>query len=485
MSSRLKILFVAAEADPLVKVGGLGDVAGSLPRALRRLGHDVRLVIPRYSCIDLTGYQTMEWGSVVLPFMGGEESVTINQVVQREGAPTYLLENKRYFERASVYGEADDLERFVLFSRAAMAVPKRLRWQPDILHCHDWHTALISPLLSFARREDAFYKSCASVLTIHNLAYQGWFDDFFAWRADLHRYMPPQENPLRGQLYSLLALGIYYSDIVSTVSETYAKEILTPEYGERLESLLKRRRDSFFGIRNGIDNEQFDPEKDPALAMNFGINSLERRLENKLSLQKRMGLPVNAEIPVVAMVSRLADQKGSEIAAEALSGLLPETNIQFIAQGSGESSYEESLKLLERANHRKARILLNPDFAVTSLIFAGCDILLVPSRFEPCGLAPLIGMRYGAIPVVRRTGGLAETVPDASPDLTKGLGFVFERYDVRELLAAIGRALNAYQNKKGWRALMLRAMKADFSWEASIPKYEALYERAMKGILSQ
>lgn len=485
MGSNFKVLFATAEASPLVKVGGLGDVAGSLTSVLHNAGHDVRLVMPRYGSINRGAYQAVRQGDFSLPFMGGKENIAVTQIMLKEGIPVYLLGNERYFGRQAVYGESDDLERFLLFSMAVMAVPKLLNWQPDILHCHDWHTAVATALLKFARRDDAFYTSCASVLTIHNLAYQGWFDDFFAKRAGLYDYLPLPGDPLRDRSYSMLSLGIYHSDVISTVSETYAREILTPEYGEKLDTLLSSRRGSLFGILNGIDYEQFDPEKDPLIAANYNINSLDRRVKNKLVLQEEVGLPVSTEIPIVAMVGRLADQKGLDITAEAMMELLPETDIQFILLGTGETRYQELLKLVESKNHNKARVLLTVDFRLAQLIFAGCDIFLTPSRFEPCGLTPLIGMRYGAIPVVRRTGGLAETTPDSSSDLQSGLGFVFERYEAGELLAAIKRALTAYQNKEGWRNLMIRAMKADFSWKASLPKYEALYEKARGKVLVQ
>ena len=478
MSDFLKVLFAVAEASPLVKVGGLGDVADSLPRALRRVGYDARIVMPRYGIISLEGYQTIGQDSFSMPFMGSQEDVAITEVLLKDGMTIYLVENKRYFDRMAIYGENDDLERFLFFSQVVMEVPKRLNWQPDILHCHDWHTGMVAPLLKVAHRDDAFYSSCASVFTIHNLAYQGWFDDHFAGRAGLYAYLPPPGDPLRGKAYSMLALGIYHSDIISTVSETYAREILTPEYGEGLETLLQSRQESLFGILNGVDYEQFDPATDRIIAANYDVNNLDRRIANKLALQTKIGLPANAEIPLVGMAGRLVDQKGPDLAAEALTLLLPQADVQLILQGTGETRYHELLDKLESLHTRKARMFLVLDFSLAQLIFAGCDIFLMPSRFEPCGLAPLIAMRYGAIPVVRRTGGLAETVQDCSPDLSSGLGFVFERYDVNELLVALRRALSGFEKKEEWQKLMIRAMKADFSWNASIPKYKALYERA-------
>lgn len=487
MNHSFKVLFVAAEVNPLAKVGGLGDVVGSLPQALRQAGHDVRVTMPKYGSINLEGYQAARQGTFTIPFMGEQEEIGIIQVLLRNVVPVYLLENKRYFDRLAIYGENDDLERFLFFSMAAMEVPKKLNWQPDILHCHDWHAGMVPPLLKVAYRNDAFYSFCASIFTIHNLAYQGWFDDLFAERTGLYEYIPPLGNFFRDKCYSMTGLGIYHSDLVSTVSETYAREILTPEYGEGMETLLQRRQDSLFGILNGVDYEQFDSSTDRIIAANYDISSLDKRIANKTALQEKAGLPVNAAIPLLGFAGRLVDQKGIDILAGgngALESLLAEEDVQFVLQGVGDMEYEESFKKLESLYPKKVRIFLTLDFSLAQLIFAGCDIFLMPSRFEPCGLAPLIAMRYGSIPVVRRTGGLTETVAGCSPDPSECLGFVFERYDAGELLATLERAIAAYKNKNEWRKMKVRAMQADFSWKASIPRYEALYEMARRKVSS-
>ncbi|MFC1903089.1 glycogen synthase [Chloroflexota bacterium] len=258
MNYSFRVLFVVAEASPLIKVGGLGDVAGALPLALRRIGHDIRIVMPRYGIINLDDHQCIWQECFDIPFIDGQESVGLTEVLLKDGTPVYLVENDRYFGRKAVYGEQDDLERFLLFSLAVMEVPKMLRWQPDVLHCHDWHAGMVPALLNVAYKNDPFCSSCASVFTIHNLTYQGWF----ARRARLYEYLPPQGNPLCKSTYSLTGLGIYHSDIISTVSRTYAREILTPEYGVGLEVLLQRRNGSLFGILNGVDYGQFAPATD-------------------------------------------------------------------------------------------------------------------------------------------------------------------------------------------------------------------------------
>ncbi len=476
----LNILFVTAEASPLVKAGGLGDVAGSLPLALRQRGHDVRIAIPRYGSINLDGHKCRRSSEFVIPFLNNQESIIVNEVFLQNDTPVYLVENKRYFDRQAIYGEADDLERFLLFSRSAMEIPKQLNWRPDILHSHDWHTGIIPALLTVDYRNDAFYSSCASVYTIHNMGYQGWFDDSFANRAGLYNYMPPPEDSLRSKSYSMVALGIYNSDIISTVSQTYAAEILTSEYGFGQETLLQRRQNSLRGILNGIDYNQFNPATDSAIAANYDIGNMDKRIANKLALQNKARLPVDAGIPLLGLAARLVDQKGIDILVPALDSLFAETNVQFVLQGTGDPKYEDVLKMLANKYPDKARMFFILDFSLARLIFAGCDIYLTPSRFEPCGLAHLIAMRYGAVPVVRLTGGLAETVMDCPPDILSGLGFVFKDYNADALLGALRRALRAWQQKDRWQQLMQRVVKADFSWEPSLTQYESLYEMATR-----
>jgi len=447
---------------------------------LRQRGHDVRIIMPRYRGINLEGHQCNYYGRFVMSFLNNQESIVINEVLLQDGTPVYLVENERYFDRPAVYGETDDLERFLLFSRAVMEVPKRLGWQPDVLHSHDWHTGMVPALLKVAYKDDPFYSLCASVYTIHNIGYQGWFDDSFASRAGLYDYLPSPENPIRSKSYSMAALGIYHSDMISTVSKTYAAEVLTPEYGMGLEMLLQRRQDSLLGILNGIDYDQLNPANDRLIAANYDIENLDKRVSNKLVLQDKAGLPVNAGTPLLGLVARLVDQKGIDILAAALDSLFHEADVQFVLQGTGDPKYEETLKMLESRYPDKARMFLVLDFSLAPLIFAGCDMYLAPSRYEPCGLAHLIAMDYGAIPIVRRTGGLGETVPDCTADLSSGLGFVFEGYDAGALLMTLRRALAAWQHKDRWQQLMRRVIQSDFSWKSSLPQYEALYEMAIR-----
>jgi len=484
MSQQIRVLFAVAEASPLVKVGGLADVAGALPKALHQLGHDVALVMPRYGNIDMKERKIVSKGTFSVSMMGRQEVVSIVETSLAGSIPIYLLENESYFNRSVVYGEKDDRERFLLFSLAIPEVPKLLGWQLDILHCHDWHAAFALPLLKVAYKNDAFYSSCASVFTIHNLAHQGGFDDYFAERASLYNYLPTRGDPLRSKAYSMMALGIFHSDVVSTVSETYAQEILTPEYGEGLEEMLQKRKDDLFGIVNGVDYEEFNPATDPLIATNYNVESIDRKAENKAILQKKAGFASDVGIPLVGMVGRLATQKGLDILVEALEPMFNETDAQFVLLGTGLGTegelYQKTLGKAAAKYPERAHMFFAFDLSLAQLIYSGCDLYLMPSRYEPCGLGQIIAMRYGTIPVVRRTGGLADTVQDCTPDLSRGNGFVFEKYNAGELLMALKRAVVAFERKKDWRELMIRDMQEEYSWEASARKYESLYLRALE-----
>ena len=480
----MNILFVAAEASPFAKVGGLGDVIGSLPLELRRAGHDARIVLPHYGTIR-EQFDIVNRDTFFFQFLGISEEVRVTEVRLKNCVPLYLIGNDHYFNRLAVYGEMDDGERFQFFSRVAMEIPIRLNWKPDVIHCHDWHTAVCAALLKVNYRQHPLYRETASVFTIHNLAYQGWIDDPFIWKTGLQDYLLPPGDPLRGKTYSMMGIGIASADIVTTVSKTYAREILTPEYGCGMEELLLSRKDSLFGILNGIDVEEFNPATDPRIPAQYDVNTLDKKLKNKRALQKMVGLPVNTDTPLVGMAGRLVHQKGPDITVEALETLLPETDVQFIFQGTGETRYKELMEKLESLEVRRARLFFVLDFNLADLIYAGSDMFLVPSRYEPCGLAPMIAMRYGTIPVVRKTGGLAETVTDCSPDLSIGLGFVFEKYDAGELRQALRRAIEAYKNRDKWRELMKRAMEVDFSWRKSIPEYERVYSLARERAIAR
>jgi len=450
MSRPLKVLFVSAEVGPFAKVGGLADVAAALPRALAARGHDVRVVTPRHSKETI--------GEIVasVPLSAGRQATARATTSGSEGVPVYLVESEGLFPRDHVYGEANDLQRYLAFCQAALELPKQLGWRPDIFHCNDWHTAPIAFGVRNRAWGDAFYRGAACVLTIHNLRYRG-----------------PDE------LADFLCQGIYYADAVTTVSETYAREILTPEYGEGLHPLLQERQDRLFGILNGLDYRQYDPAGDPHLAANFDAATLERRSANKTALQKRAGLAPDANAPVVGMVSRLTEQKGMDLTLETMGALLSEGAAQFVVLGTGDEAYHSAFRDLAQRHAGRAAVSIAFDHPLAQLIYGGCDLFLMPSRFEPCGLGQLIALRYGAIPVVRHTGGLADTVSDYTGPESEGNGFVFHEYSAAALLAALRRALATFQRPDEWRRLQARCMGLDFSWDRSAERYEAVYRLAL------
>ncbi len=470
----MNILFIAAEVTPLVKVGGLADVVGSLPKALSQLGHDVKIIMPRYGIIDIVKHRIVP---VIENFdvQIGQSKISTALVTTEltDDVRVFLIDNDQFFGSDIIYGE-NELDRFLFFCQAIVQLLPELDWQPDIVHCHDWHTALIPLLLNRVGYP------CSSIFTIHNLAYQGSFDSYFLSVHDLHSYW--QHEPLHAPEPPLnfIGQGILWADMVTTVSENYAREIVTPEYGEGLDHLLRYRQDKLIGILNGIDYNEYNPATDSFIKANFSSTKLDVRMTNKLALQKQAGLPEDAGVPVIGMVSRLDEQKGLDILSEGLDVLFQHTEAQLVILGKGREHYHNVLQ--EAAGRYSQQLALFIEFneALGHLIYAGCDMFLMPSRFEPCGLGQLVAMRYGAVPVVRHTGGLVDTVQDLAHDLSKGNGFTFEDYSADAMCASIHRALDAYRNKKVWQKVMQRIMALDFSWQRSAKKYEAIYQHILE-----
>ncbi len=471
----MKVLFLSAEVAPFAKAGGLGDVAASLPAALRRLGHEVRVVMPRYGQID-----PERWGltPALAPyrFPAAYEVITASLLHTRgdDGVPVYFVDVPWLFgERPSMYGHGDDPRRFVLFCAAALAAMERLDWKPDVVHANDWHTALVPAMLRGGRAGSHFLGT-ASVLTIHNLAYQGWTE-----RRALDGAAAFLPHWVTGDWVNLFSLGLSTADLVTTVSPTYAREILTPEYGESLDGLLRSREDRLHGVLNGLDLERFDPATDPAIAAHYSAEDPGPKATCKQTLQREAGLPERADAPLLAMVTRLVDQKGSDLVAGIEEQLLQETDVQFCVLGTGQPRYEALLLGLQNRYPDRVRAWLKFDADLAQRIYAGADLFLMPSRFEPCGLGQLIAMRYGTVPVVRATGGLADTVREG-PTGDPQTGFVFWEYEPAALLAAIRRALDAYRQPDEWEALGRNGMRQDHSWSRSATIYAELYARAME-----
>ena len=483
-----KILFVASEAAPFVKVGGLGEVMYSLPKALRELGYDARIMIPKYASIDTEKFplQLEVAGIKSLTDDSDPYDLLVSNIlkyVDKNGHTTaYFLENMEYYEkRANVYGYGDDTIRWVLLSKGVLEFLKRADWRPDIIVASDWQTGFIPNLLRTDYKDDPVLCKIKVIFSIHNLQFQGLFDhrfvsemDFDAGQAKIPAFFDPKLLKLNG-----MRRGIIYADLINTVSPTYAREILNEELGEKLNGLLSERRSILFGILNGIDTDSFNPLTDPNIATNYSINNLDRRIENKIALQKHFGLPVDENKFVIGIVSRMDGQKGFDLIIQIADSLIQNVDFQLVIVGTGSNEYRCFFQELQKKYFQKIAGYFFFDNKLPRMIFAGADSILIPSRFEPSGLVQMEAMRYGAIPIVRKTGGLADSVEDYVPGEDKGTGFVFNNYDQYALLIAIIRALEVYRNKKEWAKLMRRAMAKDFSWKGSAKEYIKLFSQVL------
>ena len=460
----MRVLFVAAESFPLVKVGGLADVASSLPKALALHGHDVRVALPFYARLALP---QRPQHAIDLPVeLGGRTVVAaVYQTLHPNGVPAYLVANDAYFGREHVYGYPDDDERFIFFCGAVRALLRVSEWQPDIVHCNDWHTAY----LVYVLRQDALFQDVATVFTIHNLAYQGPYTE----RTRRLMGLPETSRD------NLMALGIRYADALNTVSPTYLTEVLTPAFGHNMDGLLRQRLADFRGILNGVDYEEFDPRHDPHIPVLYGPHCVSRKLKNKSALQYWSRLPLSQTVPLLGVVARLTGQKGIGTIIEALDDLL-DLGVQVVVMGRGEPRYEEVLLSLAQARRGAMAYHQREDETLARLVYAGADMLLAPSNFEPCGLGPLIAARYGTVPIVRATGGLADTILDCMEDRERGLGIVIGGPTPADLVTAVTRALLLYHRRSEWRTLVKRLMAADFSWERPSLQYQELYAHALR-----
>ncbi|MCA9946024.1 MAG: glycogen synthase, partial [Anaerolineales bacterium] len=454
MSDKLKILFLSAEVAPFAKTGGLGDVGGSLPKALHDLGHEVRVVMPAYQKIEagFPGVTPMA-GALTVPTGVGQLLAGVFQgTLPNSEVPIYFIAEGNLFNRPSLYGYGDDAYRFAFFSRAALELTLALDWKPDIVHAHDWHTAPALTWLSTAGQGSEHFRGIASVFTIHNLAHQGKTN----WR--IFDYLGLQTHALAEEGYdevNFMARGIYHATMINTVSPTYAQEIMTPAGGAGLDKLLRHRHFDVHGILNGLDYDEWDPVADGRLASHFDAEHLKKRLHNRHALQSRANLPQRDNIPLVAMVSRLDWQKGLDITGHVIHLLMNgfSGDAQFIVLGTGDPAYEEMFARLAAYHPEKMTAYLSYDANFAPLIYAGSDMFLMPSLFEPCGLGQLIAMRYGSVPVVRATGGLADTVEDGET------GFLFHDYNADAFWQALQRAIYVYNvDKPRWQAIQKKGM---------------------------
>jgi starch synthase len=484
MTTPLKVLFISAEAAPFAKTGGLGDVCGSLPKALRALGHEVRIVMPAYQSIE-TAYQSGKWQLLAEPWTfhvptgaGLVPSGIFTGQLPGSDVPVYFVAEKNLFDRPNIYGYNDDPTRFAFLSRAALSLLPAMAWHPDVIHAHDWHTGPALTWLATTGKADDRYRRIATLFTIHNLAHQGRSN------RDVIDYLGIQTLPLREESpleVNFMARGIYHATLINTVSPTYAREILTSEGGFGLDGLLRYRHHDVHGILNGLDYEQWNPATDPHLVKNYDVEHVQQRVENKVALQAELGLPKNEDIPLVAMISRLDKQKGFDIVGHVLHLLLNGYggDAQFVVLGTGAEKYEDLFRYLGGYHQEKMTAVLSYAADLAPRIYAGSDLFLMPSLFEPCGLGQLIAMRYGSVPVVRATGGLADTVRDGIS------GFTFYDFSPDDFWNAIRRALYIYySDRDSWLAIQRNGMTSDFSWQNSAYGYQQLYEWAVARIRS-
>ncbi len=452
----MNILFCTAEADPYAKVGGLADVALGLPRALTRLGHDVRVVMPCHATAEAAFVAAGHTRRLTVRGLIGEDIEVEVATITQPGEPTVVLvRDGHFFPRVHVYGEPDDLLRYQLFCRAIAALLREPDWQADIVHLNDWHTAP----LAYEMRLDSWsipgLEHSATVLTIHNLRYRG--PDNFA---------------------DLLGNGIYYADAITTVSPRYANEILGWEHGEGLDDLLRLRQSALTGILNGLDTEVFDPATDTKIAANFDASSIDKRSENRAALRKELEMSPTTR-PLAALVTRLTNQKGIDVLMEAVPGIIA-MGVDVAVLGNGDEAYEESLGALQVRYPNYFRLAPKFDDGMARRMYAGSDFFLMPSKFEPCGIGQMIAMRYGSIPIGRRTGGLADTILDPWQHGDQGTGFLFDDYTPEALMSGVEVALGAYHDRSWWRTMQTNAMRQDFSWHSAAHRYLDVYRDAIR-----
>ncbi|WP_046213992.1 glycogen synthase GlgA [Paenibacillus wulumuqiensis] len=476
----MNILFAAAEANPFIKTGGLADVIGALPAALKKEKCDVRVVMPNYKSISESIRNQATLVTVIQVQIGWRSQYCGIKQFKQDGITFYLLDNEYYFGRDGVYGYGDDAERFAFFNRAVLDMLPAVDFQPDIIHAHDWHTGMIPLLLKAQYQSVPFYSNIRTVYTIHNLLYQGVFPYSVLWSLfglD-DRYFHAEGVEYYGNV-SYMKAGIVFADRVTTVSPTYAEEIKMPYYGYGLDGLLRSLGGRLRGIVNGIDTKSYNPATDPYLASHYRSGT-SKRLENKKALQEELGLPVDPKIPVISMVTRLVESKGLDLVSRVLDELLYYDDVQFVLLGTGEAAYEDWFREAVYRHPGKLAAEIRFSEGVARRMYAGTDMFLMPSKFEPCGISQLLALRYGSIPIVRETGGLNDTVHSYNEMTGEGTGFTFHSYNAHDMLYTIRRALSFYHQPKHWKQVMKNAMGGDYSWQTSAREYLEVYREAQQ-----
>jgi len=487
MPKIFKIVFIASEVAPFSKSGGLGDVVRSLPKALKRLGNEIIVITPFYGqIIDKRKHKLKLIYKDINVYLNSEDTVKVNywQGYLMKGLPVYFIENKKYFSRRkTIYGSSHENARFLIFDIAALKLITLLKFEADIVHCHDWQTGLIPYYLKTDFRYSKTLRKAKTIFTIHNLVFQfgkNWWEAP-ARKKDYGKSRIPHLADSKIEYVNFVKRAILSADAITTVSEQYREEIMTKIFGQDLHRILRNREDRLFGIINGIDYNAYNPAKDPGLFKNYDYKKIHRKKINKEYLQKKFNLPVNKDIPLICTTSRITFQKGFELILKILEQLVL-LDIQFVFIGSGDKIYIRELQKLSKKYPQK--IIIMPSHEQNqkyeTLVYAGSDIFLLPSHHEPCGINQLIAMRYGCVPIVRKVGGLYDTVENFNPLEKEGTGFIFNQFNEFSLYGAIVRALETYKYRKAWRDIIVRAMKESNSWEIPAKSYITLYKKTIK-----
>ncbi len=473
----MKVLFASSEAYPFAMSGGLADVAGALPKALRRRLIGCRVVMPLYSCISEEMRSKMTFiTSITVPVAWRRQYCGIFEA-HVDGVIYYLLDNQYYFKREGLYGHYDDAERFAFFSRAVLEMIPHIGFTPDIIHCNDWQTGMIPVYLNEFYRDGDIYRNIRTVYTIHNIQYQGKYGHELY--SDVLGLPEGRETLVEYDgCVNLMKGAIQCADKITTVSPTYSREILDPFYSHGLDSILKQFTYKLTGIVNGIDCEVYDPETDPIIYKNYTSETIDLKTVNKTELQKELGLPVREDVPIIGIVTRLVKHKGIDLVKHVFEEII-QADVQFTILGSGEWEFETFFHEMSKKYPDKVGLKLGFDQKLAHKIYAGADIFLMPSLSEPCGLAQMVALRYGTIPIVRQTGGLNDTISDSGDNM--GNGFTFASYNAHDMQNAVWRALAGYSDRDGWNTLRLRAMACDNSWSASANAYIKLYKELISG----
>ena len=475
-----KILFVASEAVPFIKTGGLADVMGALPKTLAAKGLDVAVVIPKYGTIAQKykdEMKTLVTGAVNLSWRQQYYGVS---VIVKDGVSYYFIDNERYFKRDKLYGYDDDAERFAYFCRAVLTMLPKVGFRPDLIHCNDWHTGLLGVYLKEDFAKDPYYQGIKVIYTIHNLKFQGIYGpEIMGDIIGLPQYLFTNGNLECDGCVNYMKSGMVYADYITTVSPTYAQEITYPYYGEKLDGYIRDNQDKVTGIINGLDVDVYNPRTDPYIKKQYSAaDARAGKRDDKDDLRRSLGLPIRRGIPMIAIVSRLDESKGLDLITYIMDELLQD-EIQLVLVGTGNARYEEFFRGLAQRHPTKVSANILFDEALAHRVYAAADIFLMPSRYEPCGLIQLIALEYGAIPVVRATGGLKDTVIPFDKYKNTGNGFTFNNFNAHELLFTIKRALGAYEDTVVWNKLTSNAMNSDYSWTRSAEAYIKLYDKVL------